>query len=136
MEITDRAIVVLNLIDEAKRKNIEINQRELTRLLGIPVVAASARTKVGMDELLDYINQVATGRYICRPHRIKAYSTKINKTIDQLSEKIKQVFPDLPNIRWVAVRLLEGDQTIIDAIKNGDLGNISVSVSNQIGEAI
>jgi len=30
----------------------------------------------------------------------------------------------LPNVKWVALRLLEGDQSIIDSIRNGDLGNI------------
>ena len=43
LEITDRAVLVLNLIDEAKRKNIQINDRELSKQLGIPVVPAAAR---------------------------------------------------------------------------------------------
>jgi len=30
----------------------------------------------------------------------------------------------LPNARWVALRLLEGDQKIIDAIKSGELGSL------------
>jgi ferrous iron transport protein B len=33
-------------------------------------------------------------------------------------------FPALPNVKWVALRLLEGDQSIIDSIKNGELGKI------------
>lgn len=73
LEITDRAVLVLNLIDEAKRKNIQINDRELSKQLGIPVVPAAARSKIGMDELLKYIHQVATGEYICKPYRVKGY---------------------------------------------------------------
>lgn len=61
---------------------------------------------------------------------------KINITIDQLSERIKMFFLDLPNARWVAIRLLEGDQTIIDAVKSGEIGNIGILSSNQIGEAV
>ncbi|MCB9249026.1 MAG: 50S ribosome-binding GTPase [Ignavibacteriales bacterium] len=136
LEITDRAVVSLNLIDEATRKNIKINERELSKQLGIPVVPTSARSRTGMDELLNYIHQVATGEYVCKPYRIKGYSKKINKSIDELSKRIITLFPDLPNARWVAIRLLEGDQTIIDAVKSGEIGSISVSTSNSISEAV
>lgn len=136
LEITNRAIICLNLIDEAERKKIKINERELSKQLGIPVVATSARSRTGMNQLLEYIHQVAKGEYVCVPHRVKGYSKKINLTIDQLSERIKNVFPDLPNARWVAIRLLEGDQTIIDAVKSGEIGNIGILSSNQIGEAV
>jgi hypothetical protein len=33
-------------------------------------------------------------------------------------------YPGLPNLRWVALRLLEGDQSIIESIRSGDLGNL------------
>jgi small GTP-binding protein len=136
LEITDRAVLSLNLIDEANRKNIKVDDRELSKQLGIPVVPTSARSRVGMDQLLSYINQVATGEYICKPYRVKAYNKKIRKTIDELTEKIKNLFPSLPNARWVAIRLLEGDQTIIDAIQSGEIGQIIVAPSNQISEVI
>ena len=44
--------------------------------------------------------------------------------MEKLSEKIKGEFPNLQNVRWVALRLLEGDQSVIDAISSGELGNI------------
>lgn len=135
LEITDRVVLSLNLIDEAERKKIKINVRELSKQLGIPVVPTAARNKVGMDELLKYVHQVATGEYVCKPHRIKSYSKKMNKTITNLSEELKRVFPDLTNERWVALRLLEGDQTIIDSVRSGEVGNISVGSSNLISEA-
>ncbi|MCU0415524.1 MAG: hypothetical protein MUE91_14195 [Ignavibacteriaceae bacterium] len=37
---------------------------------------------------------------------------------------LREEFPHLPNTKWVALRLLEGDQSIIDSIRNGDLGNL------------
>lgn len=135
LEITDRVVLSLNLIDEAERKKIKINVRELSKQLGIPIVPTAARNKVGMDELIKYVHQVATGEYICKPHRIKSYSKKMNKTITDLSEELKRVFPDLTNERWVALRLLEGDQTIIDSVRSGEVGNISVGSSNLISEA-
>jgi len=51
---------------------------------------------------------------------IKNFAPKIEKAVIQLSEKIKQQFPELPNSRWVAFRLLEGDERIINAFKTGE----------------
>lgn len=124
LEITDRAVLCLNLIDESRRHNIEIDYRALSRELGIPVVPAAARQKEGMDELLKSIHEVATGEFVCKPHRVKNISKKVSKAVEEVTEKILKEFPSLPNARWVAMRLLEGDQSIIDAVKNGELGKI------------
>ncbi len=124
LEITDRAVVCLNLIDEAKRNGFQIDERVLARELGVPVIPAAARQGEGMNELLKVIFDVAAGNYICKPHRIKSNSIELNTAVDRLSKEIKLEFPDVPNARWVALRLLEGDQSIIDAIRSGDLGNL------------
>lgn len=124
LEITDRAVLCLNLMDEAKRKGIEIDERALSRELGIPVIPAAARQKQGMPELIAAIEEVASGKYVCKPHRIKSHSPKLNHAISNLSKKLSERFPDLPNVKWVALRLLEGDQSIIDAIQNGELGSL------------
>lgn len=132
LEITDRAVLCVNLIDEAKRNKIIVNERQLSRSLGIPVVPAAARQGVGIPELLKSIHEVATGAYICKPYRVEKYSGKLNKAIEHLTEKVLSAFPSLPNARWVALRLLEGDQRIIDAVNNGELGSlISEPVLNQ-----
>lgn len=127
LEITDRAVLCLNLIDECRRHNIEIDYRALSRELGIPVVPTAARQKEGMDELLKRIHEVATGKFVCKPHRIKNISKKVSKAVEEITEKILAEFPSLPNARWVAMRLLEGDQSIIDSLKNGELGRIYAS---------
>ncbi|MEZ4994573.1 MAG: FeoB small GTPase domain-containing protein, partial [Saprospiraceae bacterium] len=59
LEITDRAVLCLNLMDEAKRNKIEVDVRALSRELGIPVIPASARSREGMPELIEAIEQVA-----------------------------------------------------------------------------
>lgn len=125
LEITDRAIVCLNLIDEANRNGIRVDDRTLSKELGVPVVPAAARQGIGMNELLKVVFDVATGNYICKPNRIKNTSKELNDAIDKLSKEIMLEFPQLPNVRWVALRLLEGDQSIIDAIRSGELGNIT-----------
>lgn len=125
LEITDRAVVCLNLMDEAKRHNIDIDARKLAKDLGVPVVASAARQEEGIPDLLKYIFEVATGAYVCRPHRLERTAPRLEKAILELTGRLMNEFPTLPNARWIALRLLEGDQKIIDAIKNGELEKLS-----------
>ncbi len=124
LEITDRAVVCLNLMDEARRNGIMVNDRTLSKELGVPVIPASARRGEGMNELLNMIFEVASGKYVCKPHRIKSRSGELNSAIEKLSKQIEEEFPEIPNTRWIALRLLDGDQSIIDAIRSGELGNL------------
>ncbi|HPG06316.1 MAG: 50S ribosome-binding GTPase [Saprospiraceae bacterium] len=125
LEITDRAVLCLNLMDEAKRNHIEIDLRNLSKELGIPVIPAAARQKEGMPELIQAIEEVASGKYVCKPHRAKSKSPKLNHAIATLVKKLEEQFPGIPNLNWVALRLLEGDESIIDAIRTGELGTLS-----------
>lgn len=120
LEITERAVLCVNLMDEAKRNGITIDIRALSRDLGIPVVPASARQGEGIPELLSILHQVATGEYICKPRKVKALAPGIAEAVEDLTGKIRSAYPKLPNARWVALRLLEGDQRIIDAIRNNE----------------
>lgn len=125
LEITDRAVVCLNLMDEAKRHQLEINDRLLAKDLGVPVVPTSARRSVGIQNLLKTISEVATGTFVCKPHRIQSGSNKLKRALDHLVEKIEAQYPGLSNVRWVALRLLEGDPRIIEAVKTGELSSLS-----------
>ncbi len=121
LEITNKAVLCLNLMDEAKRNNIEIDERALARDLGIPVVPTSARFNKGIPELITTINEVANGNIVCKPHRIKNVPKNIDNAVKKLSEEIKKQFPTIPNSRWIAFRLLEGDTRIIEALKTKEL---------------
>lgn len=121
LEITDKAVLCLNLMDEAKRNNIVIDQRTLSKDLGIPVVATSARYKEGIPELIQTISEVANGTIVCKPHRIKNVPPNIEKAVKKLSTEIEKEFPGIANSRWIAFRLLEGDSQIIEALKKGEL---------------
>ena len=121
LEITDKAVLCLNLMDEAKRNKLTIDQRSLARDLGIPVVPTSARFNKGIPELTKTISEVADGTIKCKPHRIKNVPENINDAVKKLSLEIEKEFPEIPNSRWIAFRLLEGDSHIIDALKTGEL---------------
>lgn len=62
LEITNRAVLCLNLKDEAKRNGISIDDRTLSKELGIPVVPTSARQGEGMNELLKYYSRCCNGK--------------------------------------------------------------------------
>jgi len=124
LEITDRVVLCLNLMDEAERHQIKIDERMLSKDLGIPVIPVVARYNKGMNEILNSIYEVATGKFVCKPYRIKSSSMELNYAVEKLSKMLLEEFPNLPNVKWVALRLLEGDQSVIDSIRNGELGRI------------
>ncbi len=121
LEITDKAVLCLNLIDEAERNNIDIDTRMLAKELGIPVVATSARYQKGIPELIQTVDEIASGKIVCRPRKIKNVPKKILDAVTKLSAEIEVEFPEIPNSRWIAFRLLEGDNRIIEALKTGEL---------------
>lgn len=125
LEITNRAVVCLNLIDEARRHRLDINDRLLAKDLGVPVVPTAARQNQGIQELLQNINAVATGEFVCKPRRIKSESKALKHALETLVKKIEAQFPGIHNARWIALRLLEGDTRIIEAVKTGDLASLA-----------
>jgi len=121
LEITDRAVLCLNLMDEAKRHKLNIDDRLLSKKLGIPVIPTSARQKEGIVDLLKAIHEVATGKFICKPYKLKKASPRLKKAIDNLVEKVESKYPGISNARWVALRLLEGDERMVEAIEKDEL---------------
>ena len=69
MELTDRVIVCVNLMDEAQKQGIEIDLAALSFELGVPVVAASASREEGMGELLEQLRRILDGFEAPRPRR-------------------------------------------------------------------
>lgn len=131
LEITDRAVVCLNLIDEAERHGLQVDARALARDLGVPVVPTVARRGEGIPELLAAIHEVATGKTATRPHRIKNRDPKVARAVERLARQIEVTFQGLPNARWVAMRLLEGDPRIVEAVRRGELGDLTRSAPAQ-----
>jgi GTP-binding protein len=125
LEITDRVVVALNLMDEAERHGLKIDVRQLAKQLGVPVIPMAARKKEGIPELLNAIAQVANGDYQTRPHRLKQHDPTLERVLGELEAQIEAEFPGLPNRRWVALRLLDGDPSIEEAIRSRTLGDLS-----------
>lgn len=124
LEITDKVVLCLNLMDETRRHNIYIDVRTLSRDLGIPVVASSARLKEGINDLLSAIHQVATGVIRPKKRSLIQVSERTGKIINEVATALMEIDPQLPNTNWLAMRLIEGDKTITTALQQGDLSQI------------
>lgn len=124
LQITGRVVVALNLMDEAKRHGIEVDVRHLTRELGVPVVAMSARRGEGVPELLRQISDVARGVWPAMPVRAQRLPQAVSQATDELAVRLLEEFPGLTNARWLALRLLEGDNGAVRAVEDGRLRDL------------
>ena len=134
LQITDKAILCVNLLDEAKRNKIDIDLRGLSRRLGIPVVGASARSGQGLDELLETIRAVATGELICKPYRQNALPAHTAHQVMRLREQIERLYPETTNTEWIAYRLIEDDPSIVSRFNHPELLKLAKEVHLIIGE--
>ncbi len=127
LEITDRVVVCVNLVDEARRHGVTVDTARLERELGVPVVPAVARRGEGMDALLKAATGVATGVRKNRPHRIRSHPAAVEDAIDAIEPLVEREFPTLPNARWVALRLLNADERVTEAVRSGEIGQLGGS---------
>jgi ferrous iron transport protein B len=123
MEITDKVVVAVNLMDEARRKGLEVDTRSLSRDLGVPAVPLSARTGEGIATLLSTVADVIEGKIATKPLRAEG-TPEFQKAVNELVPLIEQLAPGIPNARWLAIRLLDGDARVQKALLSGELGEI------------
>jgi ferrous iron transport protein B len=123
LEITDRVIVGVNLMDEAKRKGIDVDLRSLSRDLGVPAVGLVARTGEGLQALLAAVDGITSGELVTKPLRASG-SEAFQRAVNELVPLIEQGAPGVPNARWIAIRLLDGDHEVEDALLSGRLASI------------
>jgi ferrous iron transport protein B len=116
--------VALNLIDEAERKGIRIDHRRFARDIGVPVVPTVGKTGEGLARLVQAIADVSTGALKTSPRRLRS-NARFQEAVDQLLPLVRELYPDLPNARWVAMRLLDGDERVRAAILSGELSEIA-----------
>lgn len=125
LQISDRVVVCVNLMDEAQAHGIEVDCRGLAHDLGVPVVPASARQDVGIGDLLRELHEVASGRTVCRPRRLRFDVPGLGRAVDEVAYLLGRAFPEVPHAPWIAMRLIEGDRRIVDAVRTGELGTLA-----------
>lgn len=124
LEITSRVVVAVNLMDEARRKGIQVDSRSLSRDLGVPAVPVSARTGEGMQTLLSTVAGVISGEIQTKPLRVEG-PPELQRAVGELRRQIEQLYPGIPNARWLAIRLLDGDARVRQAVLSGEIAELA-----------
>ncbi len=107
-------VICLNMIDEARRKGIDINSKKLSQIFGIPVIETVANKGIGLDAIFVSAKQAYYKKLI---PKIQFF----HKDIEEKIEEIEKIIPDefLRNIprRYIAVKLIEGDKELFKEIE-------------------
>ncbi len=119
LEITNRVVVCVNLLDEAKKKGIDINLEKLSSKLGVPVVGTIARKKKTLKCLMQSVYDVCSSNEEKKFFQIK-YEDIIEDAIQMVEKDVKNVLKNstFNNCRWITLKLLEGNRKIISSIEN------------------
>ena len=132
METTKNVILCVNLLDEAKRKNIEINLNKLSDILKIPVIGTAARSGKGLEKIFPSLYELFSNKkddiYIVR------YPEELEREISILQEDLEKFLPDTLNARWATVRVLEDDKSFFESLSKHE--NIDLSANKNLDEKI
>lgn len=125
MEVTPRVVLCVNLMDEAKKKGIDVDIKLLEQRLCIPVVATAARKGKGLEELQKKLELVAFEKDIKVNLPVPKYPEELEKAAHNLAKENNCSF-------WIALKLIEGDEGTLNAFKEHlsiDVESISVKES-------
>ena len=128
-EITERVILCINLIDEAKKKDIIIEYKEITAQIGQCVVLATARDNIGIEELKSKVDKEIRGKRSCSSNI--QYDLDIEEGIYAIKDILRdEVSLDNRKLTWTSLRFLEGNKKIVNRIKE------KLSISDETIEKI
>lgn len=135
MELTNKVVLLLNLCDEAKKKNIEIDTAQLSKLLGVPVVKATARSGKGINELLEIVYQISNETLLNESTTL-FYNNTIESAVKQVGRALKGQIDTERNLRFFSLRLIENDESFNSSFKENfgsDVllkGNVRASIKS------
>ncbi|GHU82168.1 ferrous iron transport protein B [Clostridia bacterium] len=115
LEITKDVVLCVNLLDEAKKKKIEIDLDELSLQLGVPVVGTSARSGGGLKELKEAVEEVVFKKKKTFGITIK-YGSKIEASIEKISSSLISTVQNDKLRRFYAIKFLDNEQTTTEMI--------------------
>ncbi len=113
LETGKRAIVCVNLMDEAKRKNITVDLKKLSKRLGVPVVSTVARKKKSLTALADELDSVLENE--ASVYRVE-YNEDIEKAISIIEPYAENLVGEELNARWLSLKLLDADESLKNEI--------------------
>jgi ferrous iron transport protein B len=113
LELECPVILVLNMIDLAKKKGIEIDFQKLQSIINAPVITTVASRGSGLTNIIDKVIELKGEK---TDHRIHRYGKEIENCITQLSVLLQDINLSYP-VRWIAIKLLEKDNDIINLVR-------------------
>ena len=138
LELGVPLVIALNMVDVAEQRGMRINAERLSQILGVPVVPTVARTGQGIDELLDAAVDLARQQRPWRPLEI-SYGADVDQGIAELMSILEGDAPrrGLLSARWLAIKLLEGDQDVMKSLdKQSELGRKVLPVVERLARHI
>lgn len=115
IEISNKVVVCVNLMDEAKRKNIKIDFNGISKKLGVSVVGTTARKKNSLNNLMVTVDDLIDFKYESKPLKIK-YTSPIEEAISILEPVVKEKVGNKISSRWLSLKLLDYDKSLIDEL--------------------
>ncbi|MEO5373040.1 MAG: ferrous iron transport protein B [Alphaproteobacteria bacterium] len=108
-------VYALNMIDEARRRGISLDTKGLSSMLGGPVIETMALKGEGLDLLLDAVVDMAEASAPV-PAMVISYDRHLEKSISRVQALVSDLHPgtmDTRQSRWLAIKLLEGDDDVL-----------------------
>lgn len=114
LELRRPMVVALNMVDEARRKGIEVDPEALSRELGVPVVPTVGRRGTGLKALFREAMRAGLMEAASRP---VPYDREVETALGEVAACLEEQVPglDVP-ARFLAIKLLEGDPEIHDRL--------------------
>ena len=138
LELGIPTCVALNMIDVARGRGIEIDDKKLSRLLGVPVVPIVARSGFGKKALMDAVETVAEAP-LPQPLRV-SYGRDLETAILEIEKIItgRNFLTDLYPSRWIAIKYLENDEQILEKGRETDpqIGDQLETITRNVGAHI
>lgn len=108
-ELRVPVIAALNIVDQAQEMGIHIDEKQLSRVLGIPFIKTVGTTGKGIEELLDAVISCAQGKK--EPLDKVSYGPELEQEINSISSIIERdsQFSERYPARWLAIKLIEKD---------------------------
>ena len=117
LELMPRTVVCVNLMDEARSKGIQVDLKGLSRHLGVPVVGTSAGRLEGLEPLMAAVESVCGAPEAPKPFRV-SYPPAVEAALARLEPKLADCLAGRLPARWTALRLLDRDPSLIQALSD------------------
>ncbi len=127
IELGKPVVLALNMMDIVEERGMDLDLHRLPEMLGIPCIPVSARTKQGLEILMHAVihhkdreldslehHHEGTSRHKHDHHKdiVMVYSDELEDKIDAVSDRLREAYGELPNMRMYAIKHLEWDEEV------------------------